>query len=188
MNIKIFKAFLSVSFWTIISRITGLFRDIVFAWSIGAGPLADAFFVAFRLPNLFRRLTAEGALVQSFLPQFTYKKEIDGDFESLTLASEIQSIMLLSFLIFIFIAEVFMGGFVYMLAPGFYENPEKFKMAVYFSRITIIYLPMVSIIAFWGSIAQACGKFIPHASAPIILNLSFVAGCIIHPAARIASS
>ena len=123
MNRHIFKAFLGVSFWTIISRISGLIRDILLAWSIGASFLADAFFVAFRLPNLFRRLTAEGALVQSFLPKFTNHKEKKGNIEALKLASEIQSIIILFFLVFIFIAELFMAFFIYGLAPGFSKNP-----------------------------------------------------------------
>ena len=174
MNRHIFKAFLGVSFWTIISRISGLIRDILLAWSIGASFLADAFFVAFRLPNLFRRLTAEGALVQSFLPKFTNHKEKKGNIEALKLASEIQSIIILFFLIFIFIAELFMAFFIYGLAPGFSKNPEQFELAVNFSKITILYLPIVSLVAFWGSIAQSSGKFFPHAISPIILNLCFI--------------
>ena len=179
MNKHIFKAFLGVSFWTILSRISGLIRDIFLAWSIGASFLADAFFVAFRLPNLFRRLTAEGALVQSFLPKFTKHKEKKGNIEALKLASEIQSIITLFFLVFILIAELFMAFFIYGLAPGFSKNPQQLELAVKFSKITILYLPLVSLVAFWGSIAQSSGKFFPHAISPIILNLCFIAWSVL---------
>ena len=75
MKNSIVKAFINVSFWTFVSRVFGFLRDILLAASIGAGPISDAFFVAFKLPNMFRRLTAEGALVQSFLPTFTFIEE-----------------------------------------------------------------------------------------------------------------
>ena len=94
MKNLIFKAFINFSFWTTLSRIFGFMRDVLIAASLGAGPLSDAFFVAFKLPNMFRRLVAEGALVQSFLPTFTNIEKTQSKHQSEVFASNVQSIIL----------------------------------------------------------------------------------------------
>ena len=111
MKNSIVKAFINVSFWTFVSRVFGFLRDILLAASIGAGPISDAFFVAFKLPNMFRRLTAEGALVQSFLPTFTFIEEQKSKEKSQELASNIQSVLLIFLLILLVFAEIFMASF-----------------------------------------------------------------------------
>ena len=179
MKNSIFKAFISFSFWTALSRIFGFARDILIAASLGAGPLSDAFFVAFKLPNMFRRLVAEGALVQSFLPTFTYIEKTQSKYQSKEFASHVQSVILFYILIFIILAEIFMSYLIFGLAPGFMKNTEAFETAVYFSRATIIYLPMLSLIAIWGSVLQSSGKFMPSAAAPIILNISLITASIL---------
>jgi len=179
MKNSIVKAFINVSFWTFVSRIFGFIRDVFLAASIGAGPISDAFFVAFKLPNMFRRLTAEGALVQSFLPTFTFIEEQKSKEKSQELASNIQSVLLIFLLILLVLAEIFMGYIIMGLAPGFLDDPKTYETTIQFSRITIVYLPLISIIALWGSILQSTGKFMPLAASPIILNISLIACSIL---------
>ena len=179
MKNSIVKAFINVSFWTFVSRVFGFLRDILLAASIGAGPISDAFFVAFKLPNMFRRLTAEGALVQSFLPTFTFIEEQKSKEKSQELASNIQSVLLIFLLTLLVLAEIFMGYIIMGLAPGFLDDPKKYETTIQFSRITIVYLPLISIIALWGSILQSTGKFMPLAASPIILNVSLIAGSVL---------
>ena len=178
MKNSIVKAFINVSFWTFISRVFGFLRDVLLAASIGAGPISDAFFVAFKLPNMFRRLTAEGALVQSFLPTFTFIEEQKSKETSQELASNIQSVLLIFLLILLVLAEIFMGYIIMGLAPGFLDDPKKYETTIQFSRITIVYLPIISIIALWGSILQSTGRFMPLAASPIILNVSLIAASV----------
>ena len=179
MKNLIFKAFINFSFWTALSRIFGFVRDVLIAASLGAGPLSDAFFVAFKLPNMFRRLVAEGALVQSFLPTFTHIEKTQSKHQSEEFASNVQSIILFYILIFIILAEIFMSYIIFGLAPGFIKNTEAFETAVFFARATIVYLPMLSLIAIWGSVLQSSGKFMPSAATPIILNISLIISSIL---------
>ena len=179
MNKILLKAFLSVSSWTGLSRVFGLLRDILLAAATGAGPITDIFLVSFKLPNMFRRLTAEGALVQSFLPEYTSQELKSSKNDANDLAQSIQSTLLISLLLFVLLAELFMGFVISCLAPGFKENQTKFQMSIDFARITITYLPMISLVALWGSIAQASGRFLPLAAAPILLNLSLISGLIL---------
>ena len=176
---KVTKAFIKIGFWTFISRIFGFFRDVLLAAALGAGFLSDIFFIAFKLPNMFRRLTAEGALVQSFLPQYISEKNKGTNEQAKKFSSEVQSILLFILLLIVIVFEIFMGLVISILAPGFKEDPEKFQMTINFASITITYLPMVSLMALWGSIAQASGSFFPLAAAPIILNLTLISGCVL---------
>ena len=179
MKNSILKAFINFSFWTAISRVFGLLRDVFLAASLGAGLVSDAFFVAFKLPNMFRRLVAEGALVQSFLPTFSYVEENNSKQQAQEFASYVQSMILIVLLVALIIAEIFMSYLVIGLAPGFIKNKEVLETATNFARATIIYLPMLSVIAIWGSILQYSGKFMPSASSPIILNISLVSASLI---------
>ena len=174
MKNSIQKAFISFGFWTAISRVFGFIRDILLAAAFGAGPVSDAFFVAFKLPNMFRRLVAEGALVQSFIPTFSYVDKTFSKFSSQEFSSYVQSIVLVFIFSFLVLAEIFMGYLIMGLAPGFISNLETFNTAKDFARITIMYLPMISVLAIWGAVLQASGKFMPSAFSPIILNLSLI--------------
>ena len=146
-------------------------NNIFVAIFLGTGFYADAFFVAFKLPNMFRRLVAEGALVQSFLPTFSYIEETYSKQQAQEFASYVQSIILIVLLVALIIAEIFMSYLIIGLAPGFIKNKEVLETATNFARATIIYLPMLSVIAIWGSILQHSGKFMPSAASPIILNI-----------------
>ena len=148
------------------SRVFGLLRDVLLAASLGAGPVSDAFFVAFKLPNMFRRLVAEGALVQSFLPTFSYVAENNSKQKAQEFASYVQSIILIVLLAALIIAEIFMSYLIIGVAPGFIKNKEVLQTEINFARVTIIYLPLLSVIAIWGSILPVSYT---HLTLPTIL-------------------
>ena len=161
----------SFGFLTLVSRILGYFRDILIAIFLGTSFLADAFFVAFRLPNTFRRLFAEGSFNSAFVPQYA---KLDLQKRSYAFASSIFNLLAFILLILVCVAEIFMGGVVYMISPGFVENPEKFKLAVTLSRIVFPFLFFVSLSSFYSAILNTKGKFAVAAAAPIILNLLLI--------------
>ena len=161
------------SFFTLISRILGYVRDILIAIFLGTGFYADAFFVAFRLPNTFRRLFAEGAFNAAFVPSYSgelvqSKKQAD-DF-----AKNIFNLLFVILLAFVFIAEIFMPQLIYLIAPGFYKDPEKLNLAIDLSRITFPFLFFVCLASFFGAILNSYNKFAIAAAAPIILNVILI--------------
>ena len=166
---------------TAISRILGFARDIVFANFLGAGPAADAFLVALKLPNMFRRLSAEGAMTNAFLPNFTKLRRAEGDSVALGLASEAQILLILVLFLLVALAEIFMPRLILLLAPGFADTPARLAAAVDLARVTMPYLPMISVVALWGAIANAHDRFFAAAAAPIIANLCFIAGALLIP-------
>jgi len=131
------------SFFTIISRILGYLRDILIAVFLGASIFADAFFVAFRLPNTFRRLFAEGTFNAAFIPSYTSAKS-KGKKEGKKFADEIFNFLVLILLFIVTIAEIFTPYLVYLIAPGFIDDNVKFNLAVEFTRITFPFLLFVS--------------------------------------------
>ena len=163
---------------TAISRVLGFGRDVILAVTIGAGPLADAFFVAFKLPNLFRRLTAEGAITNAFLPAYAKAKK-QGEDAAALLAAEIQLTLLWGLVALTLVMEIFMPQVIGFLAPGFSEEDQRFQDAVTLARITLPYLPMVSMVAFWAAVTNANNRFLGGAAAPIILNIMLMIGALI---------
>ena len=127
------------SFFTLISRILGYVRDILIAIFLGTSLFADAFFVAFRLPNTFRRLFAEGTFNAAFIP--SYASELAQDKEQANhFAREVFNLLFIILLFFVLVAEIFMPQLIYLIAPGFYKDPEKLELAVDLSRITFPFL------------------------------------------------
>ena len=127
------------SFFTLISRILGYVRDILIAIFLGTSIFADAFFVAFRLPNTFRRLFAEGTFNAAFIPSYAgalAQNKIEAD----DFAKNVFSLLFIILLFFVLVAEIFMPQLIFLIAPGFYEYPAKFKIAVDLSRITFPFL------------------------------------------------
>ena len=120
-----------ISSLTALSRIFGFIRDIVFAFMMGAGPAADAFLIAFKLPNLFRRLTAEGALTHAFLPAYSMAKEQKNTAQALILATEVQAWLFLALSIIVVVMELTMGGVISMLAPGYAEYDSRADAAIF---------------------------------------------------------
>jgi len=160
---------------TIISRILGFIRDVLIAGVLGTGLVADAFFVAFRLPNLFRRLFAEGAFNAAFVPLFTKRLEGEGRAQARQFGNEVLSVLTFTLLGFTIAAEIFMPLLVHLLAPGFVDNPEKFDLTVVLTRIAFPYLLFMSLVAFLSGVLNSLGRFAAAAAAPILLNVVLIA-------------
>ena len=158
------------SFYTLISRILGYVRDILIAIFLGTSIFADAFFVAFRLPNTFRRLFSEGTFNAAFIPSYTGIM-VKNKKESKNFAKSIFNLLFLGLLFLVLIAEIFMPQLIYLIAPGFYKNPEKLKLAIDLSRITFPFLFFISLASFFSAILNSFNKFAVAAAAPIILNI-----------------
>ena len=161
-------------FFTLVSRILGYVRDILIAIFLGTSLFADAFFVAFRLPNTFRRLFAEGSFNAAFIPSYAgilaqNKKEADN------FAKNVFNLLFIILLFFVFLAEIFMPQLIFLIAPGFYKDPEKLKLAIDLSRITFPFLFFICLASFFGAILNSYNKFAAAAAAPIILNVVLIA-------------
>ena len=166
------------SFFTLLSRILGYLRDILIAIFLGTSIFADAFFVAFRLPNTFRRLFAEGAFNAAFIPSYTSAKMEDKE-KGIIFANGVLSLLVLALLFITFLAEIFMPYLVYLIAPGFFENSQKFNLAVELTRVTFPFLLFVSISSFFSGILNSNNKFAAAAAAPIILNIILILSLLI---------
>ncbi len=172
---KLFKSFATVGGFTLASRVLGFVRDIMIAMVLGTGPVAEAFVVAFRFPNLFRRLFAEGAFNSAFIPLFAKRLEGEGKAEAKKFAQEAMAVLIFALLVVTAIAEIFMPWLMYGLAAGFAADKEKFDLAVLLTRITMPYLLFVSLLALFSGILNAFHKFAAAAAAPVILNVVFIA-------------
>lgn len=168
-----------VAFFTLLSRILGLVRDMVVAFSFGSGAHADAFFVAFRIPNLFRRLVAEGALTVSFLPVYT-------DYLENRTAEEADRVVRITFsLLTVSVALISLAGVAFspwviqIFAPGFRADPEKFHLAVSLNRIVFPYLFFISLVALSMGILNARGHFAAPAASPVLLNVAMITGALV---------
>ena len=161
------------SFFTLISRILGYIRDIFIAFFLGTSIYADAFFVAFRLPNTFRRLFAEGTFNAAFIPSYTEEK-IKSSKKGKIFADQVLMLLLIILLFILILVEVFTPYFVFLIAPGFYGSIEKFNLAVEFTRITFPFLFFVSLSSFFSGILNSNNKFAAAAAAPIILNIILI--------------
>lgn len=171
---NLFKSIATFGGFTLLSRITGFFRDMVLANYLGAGMVADAFFVAFKLPNLFRSLFAEGAFTTAFVPMLS-QKLVSGDKKSAILFAA-RAISLLAFVLTLFVlaVEFLMPWVVAILAPGFAGDDGKLALATELSRITFPFLLFISIVSFQSGILNSLNKFAAPAAAPVILNLMMI--------------
>ncbi len=172
---SLLKSVATVGGYTMISRVLGFLRDILMAAILGAGPVADAFLVAFRIPNMFRRLVAEGAFSAAFIPLFARKLEQEGKDMALEFASHALSILVGFLLIFSALFMIFMPFMMQFLAPGFGTEGLRFELAVDFTRITFPYLLAMAIVALLGGVLNAFYKFAAMAAAPILLNIVLIA-------------
>ena len=160
-------------FYTIISRILGYLRDVLIAIFLGTSFLADAFFVAFRIPNTFRRLFAEGTFNAAFVPSYT-SIFVKNKAKSKIFTNEIFNLLFLGLFFLVLIIEIFMPIFVSLIAPGFTQNTQKLDLAVTLTRITFPFLMFVSLSSFFGAILNSHNKFAAASAAPIILNLVLI--------------
>ena len=161
------------SVFIIISRVLGYIRDVLIAIYLGSGPIADAFFVAFRIPNTFRRLFAEGSFNAAFVPSYSSELTI-GKEKAKGFANDVFNFLMLGLLILVIVIEILMPGFVYLIAPGFYEDPNKIELTTLLTRITFPFLLFISLASFFSAILNSHNKFAIAAAAPIILNLILI--------------
>ena len=168
-----------VSFATMISRILGLIRDQLFAFVLGASLSADAFLAAFRLPNLFRHLFAEGLFPAAFVPLFSARLTSEGPEKARDLAGEIWAVLSLVLLLATLLAEIFMPQLMQLLAGGLLRHPALFEEAVLYARITFPYLPCMALLALYAGILNASGRFAAAAAAPILLNITLILSLLI---------
>ncbi len=171
-GIRLIPAFLTVGGWTLASRLLGFVRDIMIAAFLGTGPVAEAFLVAFSLPNMFRRFFAEGAFNMAFVPMFA-KKLQSGD-DPKAFGEEALSALATILIAITLLAQVFMPWVVLALASGF-AGDERFDMTVHFARVTFPYLLFISIAALLSGILNALGRFAVAAAAPVLLNVILIA-------------
>jgi len=171
----VLRNILSVGGLTLVSRALGFLRDILTAALLGAGPVADAFFVAFRLPNHFRALFAEGAFASAFVPLFSGTLVQDGQEAARRFAEEVMALLLAVQLALLLVFLAIMPQFMLVFAPGFSDEPEKFELAVLFTRITFPYLLFMSLESLLAGVLNGMGRFGAAAAAPILLNLCLIA-------------
>ncbi|HLS19685.1 MAG TPA: lipid II flippase MurJ, partial [Paracoccaceae bacterium] len=170
--IRLLMGFLTVSGLTMASRILGFVRDVMIAAFLGAGPVAEAFFVAFRLPNMFRRFFAEGAFNMAFVPMFAKKVEGDGEAVARAFGREAQSVLLTALVVLTILAEIAMPLLVKALASGF--DQSTFELAVLLSRIGFPYILFISLTALYSGVLNSFGRFAAAAAAPTLLNIAMI--------------
>ncbi|MDE2166074.1 MAG: murein biosynthesis integral membrane protein MurJ [Alphaproteobacteria bacterium] len=164
----------TVGGYTMISRVLGFVRDVLMAQFLGAGPVADAFFVALRLPNLFRALFAEGAFSAAFVPIFAGMVAKDGRLPARRFAEEAVAALTAVLFVFVLLCEIFTPALLHVLAPGFAAEPEKFAITVTFTRITFPYLLFISLVALQGGVLNSLERFAATAAAPVLLNVFLI--------------
>ncbi len=170
---NLIKSTSTFGFFTLISRILGYIRDILIAIFLGTSVLADVFFVAFRIPNTFRRLFSEGTFNAAFVPSYT-SEMVKGKKQSNKFANSIFNLLFLSLFVLVLVVEIFMPVFVSIIAPGFVDDIEKMELAINLTRITFPFLLFVSLASFFSAILNSHNKFAAASAAPIILNIILI--------------
>ena len=170
------RAITTVGGFTMVSRVLGFGRDMLLAALLGAGPAADAFVVAFKLPNLFRRLFAEGAFSAAFVPMFARKLAGEGKEAARAFAEQAQAALLLALVVVVVLAEIFMPWALVVIAPGFADDPAKYALAVELTRITFPYLLFVSLVSLVGGVLNGLERFAATSATPVVLNIVMIAG------------
>ncbi len=166
---------LSVGGFTLLSRVTGFFRDVMLGAILGAGALADAFYIAFRLPNHFRAIFGEGAFNAAYVPAYSNALETRGAEQAKHFSAQIFTLLLASQIVLLVAALVFTRSLLEWLAPGLEKDPEKFAQALIMTRITFPYLLCVTLVTLLAGTLNANGRFAAAAFAPVLLNLSIMA-------------
>jgi putative peptidoglycan lipid II flippase len=169
------KGILTVGGWTLVSRILGFGRDMLIAALIGTGPIADAFFVALKLPNLFRRLFGEGAFNAAFIPAFSGLLQTEGAASAKQFAEETFAVMTFWLGIMTVAGEIFMPQLMIVLAPGFAADPAKFALAVDLSRITFPYLILICLAALVSGVLNGLERFTAASASYVLFNIISIA-------------
>lgn len=171
----------TVGGYTMISRVLGFVREILTASALGAGATSDAFFVALRLPNLFRTLFAEGAFSAAFVPLFSGMIAKEGHDPAMRFAQDTFSALLVALTGFLILGEIFTPAILHVVAPGFDADPAHFQLTVELTRITFPYLAFISLASFQGGLLNAVDRFAATAATSILLNLFLIAALLHHP-------
>ncbi len=174
----LFRSIATVGGWTMGSRVLGFVRDILIAGLLGAGQVTDAFFVALQLPNIFRRLFAEGAFNAAFVPLFAGELTESGRDAAREFAERVFGVMAGVLIVFSALVEIFMPQVMSVIAGGFRDDPVKFQLAVDFARLTFPYLLFVSLAAMLSGILNTLERFVAAAAAPILLNIILIGALV----------
>jgi putative peptidoglycan lipid II flippase len=165
----------TVGGYTLLSRLTGFARDIMLAAILGAGPAADAFFVALRLPNHFRAIFAEGAFNAAFVPAYAHVHGGRGEASAKLFADRVFTLLFVSQVVLLAVAWIFMPQAISILAPGFTDEPAQRQLAIELTRITFPYLLLMTLVTLYGGMLNVMNRFASAAAAPILLNVSMMA-------------
>lgn len=175
---KLIKSISTIGFFTALSRVLGFVRDILIAALLGASPMADAFFAAFKLPNFFRRLFAEGVLSSAFVPLYARLYTSEGLAKAQRAAEEVFAVLLVILILLVTIFEIFMPTLMQIIAPGFRATPERMEITVIFARTTFPYILFISLAALVSGVLNSHGKFSAASSAPMLLNITMILGLL----------
>ena len=175
---KIIRAAFTVGSYTFLSRLAGMLREILVSHVLGAGPVTDAFVVAFKLPNFFRRFFAEGAFNAAFVPMFAARLQAKGPKDAERLATQVFWAMALFLFLFVLLVEFTTPYAIHVIAPGFSATPYRFDLAVEYSRVTFPYILLISLAALMAGILNSFDKFAAAAAAPILLNFTAIAALL----------
>ena len=168
------RSIATVGFFTLLSRIVGFVRDIVLSAVLGSGPIADAFIVALKLPNLFRRLFAEGAFSAAFVPLFAGELQGEGRDAALVFARQAHACLLMVLVPFSLVMVLIMPAVIWVMAPGFTDDKTIFEAAVTYGRITFPYLVFISLASLYGGVLNSIDRFAEVAFTPVLLNVALI--------------
>lgn len=171
---QLYRSIATVGGYTFLSRITGFIRDALIAGILGVSGVTDAFFIAFKLPNFFRRFFAEGAFNAAFVPLFSSILHSSGLTAARLYGENIFALLLFGLTGFVLIVENYMPVAVFLFAPGFETTPERFDLAVTLSKITFPYILFISLASLFSGVLNSMGKFAAPAGTPILLNLAMI--------------
>lgn len=180
---SLLRSFATVASNTLVSRILGFVRDILIAATLGAGTVADAFFAAFKLPNLFRRLFAEGAFNAAFVPMYARRREGkddgDGVAAAQAFADAVFTVMCTVLILLVIVIEAGLPWLMRVITPGFADIPGKLELATELTRITFPYILLISLVAMISGVLNSVGRFGAAAATPIILNLCLIGALLV---------
>jgi putative peptidoglycan lipid II flippase len=174
--IRLVSGFLTVGSWTMVSRVVGFLRDVMMAAYLGAGPVAEAFLIAFSLPNMFRRFFAEGAFNFAFVPMYSKKLEAGEDANGF--ARDAFNGLAGVLILFTVIGTIAMPWLVWAMASGF-AGDARFDLAVLFGRISFSYILFISLVALLSGVLNAYGRFTEASFVPVLMNLMFIAAMLL---------
>ncbi|MFQ5582451.1 MAG: murein biosynthesis integral membrane protein MurJ [Mariprofundaceae bacterium] len=168
----------TVGSWTLVSRVLGFVRDVLLARVLGAGPLADAFFVAFKIPNFFRRMFAEGTLTVALVPVLAEERKAHEE-DAHAFLNALAGLLLAALLLFTVLGMIFMPWLLLVFAPGFHDEPDRWQQALLLARWMFPYLAMISLAAMSWAVLNAYRKFSVAAASPALLNIALIIAALV---------